>query len=139
MLPDAYFVNITDATPGTIFGLDFADGTGINYIEIGATGSYYVPFTNEKCLKRISLVYGAYDEAKLTYCYYDNRPTDNFSVIVNVTGHDEIRQYIGTGYPNTKEEHESLNIINDLTDVRRQTGNFHFIRATQRPIWVCYD
>ena len=139
MLPDAYFVNITDATPGTIFGLDFADGTGINYIEIGSTGSYYVPFTNEKCLKRISLVYGEYNEAKLTYCYYDNRPTDNFSIIINVEGHDEIRQYIGNGYPDTEEQRQSLNIINDLTDVRRQVGNFHFIRATQRPVWVCYQ
>ena len=139
VLPDAYFVNITDATPGTIIGLDFSDGVGVNYIEIGATGSYYVPFTDEKSLKYISLIYGSWDGAKLTYCYYDNRPTDNFSIITDISAHDEIRQYIGVGYPDNAEERISLNIVKNLGDVRRQTGKFYFIRVTQRPIWVCYD
>lgn len=138
-LPNAYFVNITEATPGTIVGFNFGDGTGTQYIEIGLTGCYYIPF-KDKPLKYISLVSGhSWDGAKLTFCYYDDAPTDNFSVVTDLSVKDEIRQFIGVGYPDTTVQRESYNIINMIEDVRRQTGRFHYIKVTQRPKCLCYQ
>lgn len=145
-LPDAYMANITEATPGTIIGFDFVDGTGVNEIEIGGTGCYYIPM-KDKPLKYITLIHNpnnpnhqSWDGAKLTFCYYDDAPTDNFSIISNLTVHDEVRQFIGDnyGYPDINEDRDALNVINKLSDIRTQIGKFHFIKVTKRPTWVCY-
>ena len=143
-LPDAYFANITEATPGTLIGFDFVDGTNLNEVEIGGTGCYYVPFKTDKALKYIKLLGnpsnpGSWDGAKLTYCYYDNAPTDNFSIVSDITVRDEVRQFIGTGYPNVAEDRDRLNVITNLSDIRVQVGKFHFIKVTKRPTWVCYQ
>lgn len=143
-LPDAYLANITEATPGTLIGLDFVDGTNLNEIEIGGTGCYYVPFKMDKALKHIKLISnpsnpGSWDGAKLTYCYYDNAPTDNFSIISDISVKDEVRQFIGVGYPDIEEDRDSLNVINNLNDIRTQVGKFHFIKIIKRPTWVCYQ
>jgi hypothetical protein len=50
--------NITDATPGTVFGLSFANSQGEVIIEIGETGSYYVLLEGNKiniCDVRVEL------------------------------------------------------------------------------------
>ena len=144
-LPDAYFANITEATPGMIIGLDFVDGTGTNEIEIGGTGCYYIPM-KDKPLKYITLIsnpnntnHRSWDDAKLTFCYYDDAPTDNFSIISNVSVHDEVRQFIGTGYPDLETDRDKYNVINGLTDIRTQVGKFHFIKAAKRPTWIVYN
>lgn len=144
-LPDAYFANITEATPGTIIGLDFVDGTGTNEVEIGGTGCYYIPISKEKPLKYITLISNpnnkntkSWDGAKLTFCYYDDAPTDNFSIISDLRVHDEVRQFIGTGYPDLEEDRERLNVISNITDIRTQVGKFHFIKVTKRPTWIIY-
>ena len=142
---DAWYANITEATPGMIIGFDFVDGTGMNEIEIGGTGCYYIPI-KDKALKQIKLITNpnssnsrSWDEAKLTFCYYDDAPTDNFSIISDVKVHDEIRQFIGVGYPTKNEDRDTCNIITDLTDIRTQVGKFHFIKITKRPMWTVYD
>lgn len=144
-LPDAYFANITEATPGMIIGLNFTDNTGENEIEIGGTGCYYIPF-KDKPLKFIRLIKNpnnvnskSWDGAKLTFCFYDSAPTDEFGSVSDVETHDEVRQFIGTGYPDLAEDNVNLNVINKLTDIRTQPGKFHYIKVAKRPTWICYD
>jgi hypothetical protein len=80
-----------------------------------------------------------WDGAKLTFCFYDSAPTDEFGAVSDVETHDEVRQFIGTGYPDLAEDNVNLNVINKLTDIRTQPGKFHYIKVAKRPIWICYD
>jgi hypothetical protein len=41
-VPSVFQANITEATPGTIVGLNFANGQNTVSIEIGGTGAYYI-------------------------------------------------------------------------------------------------
>ena len=70
-------------------------------------------------------------DSRLTFCYYDTNPTDNFSKISSITVQDEMRQFIGTGF--------ETNIIATLEDIRRETGRFHFIRIYERAIREIYS
>lgn len=124
-LPSVYAANITEATPGTIIGLNFANGQGVVTVEIGGTGGYYIQ-TNEHPLTSISLISGKWDGAKLTFNYYDDTPSDNFSKIADLALNDEIRQFIGTGFAN--------NVALGLEDVRRDIGQFHYIKVMKRQI-----
>lgn len=124
-LPSVYQANITYATPGTIIGLNFANGQGVVSVEIGGTGSYYVQ-TNEHPLVSISLISGNWDDAKLTFSYYDDTPVDTFSKVAKLSMTDEIRQFIGTGF--------NKNIVREMNiqDIRRELGAFHYIKVMKR-------
>lgn len=125
ILPAMFMANITEATPGTRVGLNFANGQSEVEIEIGDTGSYYI-LINEYPLVSIRLVKGDWDEAKLTFNYYDDTPSDAFSSISTLALTDEIRQIIGTNFKN--------NIIEGLEDIRRDVGQFHYIKIMKRQI-----
>lgn len=138
-----YQASFTKVPPGTILGLNFVDGYGSIEVEIGSTGTYYV-LAKDKAISRISLIKGAdtdildrsiggklpdiseWEDAYLTFCYYDNKPTDNFSYVTDIYVQDEFRQFIGIDH--------DINIIELLEDIRRETGRFHYIRVTERPI-----
>jgi hypothetical protein len=131
----AYGVNITEATPGTIIGLIFAQGNitqPLVEIEIGGTGAYYV-LQREYPLTAFQIVSGNWDDLKVTFEYYDDTPTDAFSNIANMTMTDEIRRLIGPGYElniPAKGQYSSTNNI--VSDIRREVGSFHYIRAEKR-------
>lgn len=145
--PALYQANLTNVRPGTIVGLNFADGLGNIEVEIGGTGGYYV-LVKDKAISSITLLRAGntdiidrdinaikpslseWENARLTFCYYDNKPTDNFSFISNISVQDEFRQFIGFDY--------NTNIIDILEDIRRETGRFHYIRVTERPIQAIY-
>lgn len=133
----AYGVNITEATPGTVLGLVFSQGSATHpvvLIEIGGTGAYYVQ-TREYPLSGLQLVSGNWDDLKVTFEYYDDTPTDAFSNIADLTLTDEIRRFIGPGYefniPNGGDFANSNNIISDF---RREVGSFHYIKVEKRYI-----
>jgi hypothetical protein len=117
--------NITDATPGTVFGLSFANSQGEVIIEIGETGSYYVLLEDQPLIS-INLMQGKWDNARLTFNYLDDTPADTFSHIANLTLSDEIRQIIGPGF--------DVNIVDGLADIRREIGAFHYIKVVKRQI-----
>ena len=145
--PALYQANLTNVRPGTIVGLNFADGLGNIEVEIGGTGGYYV-LVKDKAISSITLLRAGntdiidrdinaikpslseWENARLTFCYYDNKPTDNFSFISNISVQDEFRQFIGFDY--------NTNIIDILEDIRRETGRFHYIRVNERPIQAIY-
>jgi hypothetical protein len=72
----------------------------------------------------IRLISGKWDAAKITFNYYDDTPSDSFSSIANLQLSDEIRQIIGMGF--------STNVMSALEDIRRDIGQFHFIRVSKR-------
>lgn len=128
--PSVYMANITEATPGTKIGLNFANGRDEVLIEIGDTGSYYI-LVDEYPLTAVRLASGHWDDAKITFNYYDDTPADTFSSIASLALTDEIRQFIGIGY--------DYNIIEGLEDIRRDVGQFHYIKVMKRQIeniWV---
>ena len=129
ILPAAYEANITEATPGTVIGLNFQDGQGVVSVEIGGTGTYYIQ-KQERPLISISLISGQWDDAKLTFAYYDDTPANSFNQIVDLKLKDEIRQFIGIGF--------EKNIITDsnimLGDIKREVGHFHYIKIIKRQI-----
>jgi len=132
-LPSVFHANITEATPGTIIGLNFANGQGIVSVEIGGTGAYYIQ-ANESPLISISLIDGQWDGAKFTFNYYDDTPVNAFSKVAKLSITDEIRQFIGTGY--------DINIIDsprfNLQDIRRELRDFHYIKVMKRQIENIY-
>lgn len=142
--PAIYRASFTGVAPGTIFALNFEDGYGNVEIEIGYTGTYYVQ-VQDKPITSITLLKSAdidkldytkkpetddWRDAYLTFCYYDSNPTDNFSKITSIAVQDEFRQFIGTGF--------NANLISFLEDIRRQTGRFHYLRISERPIRQIY-
>jgi hypothetical protein len=56
--PAIYQANFTNTPPGTIIGLNFADGFGNIEVEIGSTGSYYV-LVKDKPITSITLLKSA--------------------------------------------------------------------------------
>lgn len=124
-LPSVSMANITEATPGTRLGLSFANSQGEVLIEIGDTGSYYV-LINEYPLIAIRLIKGSWDDAKLTFNYVSNEPSDMFSSVSELILTDEIRQIIGNDF--------NTNIIVGLEDIKRDIGQFHYIKVVKRQI-----
>lgn len=142
--PAIYQANFTNVRPGTIIAINFADGLGSIEVEIGTTGAYYV-LVKDKAISSITLLRAGneaifnrniipkiseWEEGMLTFCYYDSKPTDNFSRISNISVQDEFRQFIGVNH--------NVNIIKELEDIRRETGRFHYIRVYERQIVPIY-
>ena len=125
--PAIWQAKIYDASPGTIFELNFADNSEVASIEIGTTGVYEVQIV-DRPLSSIALKSGGWNGAKLTFSYYEDSPVDAFNQIKRIDLTDEIRQFIGTGL--------QYNIIDyhQLGDIRRELGQFHFIRVVKRDI-----
>lgn len=125
--PAIWQAKIYDASPGTVFGLNFADDRNIVSIEIGTTGVYEVQIV-DRPLSSISLQSGEWTGAKLTFSYYEESPVDAFNKIKRIDLTDEIRQFIGTGLQyNIIDQHQ-------LSDIRRELGQFHFIRVVKRDV-----
>lgn len=132
-----YNVNITEATPGTILGFTFSDSDGETvYIEIGGTGAYYFQI-RQYPLFSIELHKGGWDNMKITFEYEDYTPTDAFSKIANFTITDEIRRIPGSGYTNNLMQSKSYGSANSnfiISDIRREIGTIHYLRAEKRYI-----
>ena len=130
---EAFSLNITEATPGTVLQFAFSNGNVPN-IEIGGTGSYYVQ-TREYGVTGLQLISGSWNDLKVTFEYYDDSPTDAFSNIANLTLTDEIRRFIGPGYKlNIPAESAVANQNHIVSDIRREVGNFHYIKVEKRYI-----
>lgn len=128
---EAYGLNITEATPGTILQFSFSRGVS-STIEIGGTGAYYIQ-TREYGVTGLSLVSGGWEDLKVTFEYYDDTPTDAFSNIANLTLTDEIRRFIGPGYElNIPAASAVANQNHIVSDIRREVGNFHYIKVEKR-------
>lgn len=138
--PPLYQAYLTYVQPGTLIAINFADGLGNIEIEIGTTGAYYVQ-TKDKAISSITLLRAGNDtiydrrngkkptikdweDARLDFCYYDSKPTDNFNLISKLTVQDEFRQFIGVPH--------GENLMDLLEDKRRETGRFHYIRIHER-------
>lgn len=129
---EVYGFNITEATPGTTVKLIFTQGDNSPIIEIGNTGSYYIQ-TREYGISGIQLISGGWDEMKITFEYYDDTPVDTFSKVANLSVNDEIRRFIGPGYDfNIMKKGAVANSNNIIGDIRRDIGNFHYIKVEKR-------
>lgn len=128
---EVYGLNITEATPGTMLKFIFSQGDS-PIIEIGNTSSYYIQ-TREYGITGLQLVTGNWDDMKITFEYYDDTPTDSFSNIANLSLTDEIRRFIGPGYGfNIIHKGEVANTNHIISDIRRDIGNFHYIKVEKR-------
>ena len=135
----SYRVNITEAIPGTIVGMQFTNGKGIEQIEIGNTGAYYVQ-ANEYALSKLILdANSSWGDMKVTFEYYDDTPNDSFSSIASLQLTDEIRRFVGPGYTTNLVEPVNLSKVAEMknyiiSDIRREIGNFHYIKVEKRYI-----
>ena len=60
-------------------------------------------------------------------------PTDAFSNIASLTLTDEIRRFIGPGYEfNIPAQSAVANSNHIVSDIRREVGNFHYIKVEKR-------
>ena len=101
-------------------------------LEIGLTGHYiFSPETLAATpmikLEKIEGEWG--NNASVTYGWYD-LTADNFSIIRKITAHDNIEQIPGKGI--------KYNILNDLEDIRRKTGAFHYLKIEPKQIVQIY-
>ncbi len=128
--PLSYHANFTECTVGTQMLLEFVDGTSLE-VEIGSTGSYYVPI-KDVALKNVTLLNGTSwnAESKFTYYYYEYEIESAFNGINNITARNEIRQWIGTD--------SSVNVIEEITNKRTVPGQFQYIKLFQRSIVKLY-
>jgi hypothetical protein len=70
---------------------------------------------------------------KITFEYYDDTPVDTFSKVANLSVNDEIRRFIGPGYDfNIMKKGAVANSNNIIGDIRRDIGNFHYIKVEKR-------
>ena len=130
---EAFSLNVTEATPGTVLQFTFSNGN-VPIIEIGGTGGYYVQ-TREYGVTGVQLISGSWNDLKITFEYYDDSPTDAFSNIANLTLTDEIRRFVGPGYKlNIPAESAVANDNHIVSDIRREVGNFHYIKVEKRYI-----
>jgi hypothetical protein len=82
-------------------------------------------FIDQSPITKIQFISGTIsEESRITYGFIATNITNNFSQITNITVEDKIAQYIGGSYEN--------NLIEDLEDIRLQTGRFYYIKATPR-------
>lgn len=128
LLPPAYIVSITDATPGIEVEFEFTDGL-VESFYIGSTGAFYIE--KDIPILSIKLKAGQWDDAKLTYGYYDEAIMNDFTIISDIQIHDEIKQFIGNG----EVDFEALGI----EDVRKKTGRFYYIRVLPRDVVIIYN
>ena len=131
---NAYQVKIQTSIEGQTFILSFEK----NYqtqVCVGHTGTYIVPEEITEALIGIELLSDEWGSATLDFLYYDERPTDNFSFISNLSVKDEIRQFIGAPY----RRNENSDIIQDvIEDVRRSCDYIHLLKIYQRPLHTIY-
>lgn len=121
--PAAFNVNITEATPGTMISLNYADNQNVIQVQIGGTGAYYPQIENQPLIS-VSLISGSWDDAKITFTYYDEAPAQFFNGVAKLFISDEIRQVIGNNFRN--------NVLEDIEDIRRDIKTFHYIKILQR-------
>lgn len=127
-----YNVFITNATPGAKYNLTQVSSTSqaTLLIEIGATGTYYVPNSSYPVTK-IEKISGEDNGAKVNYGYYDVTVPDNFGYISNISSKDEIVQIVG--------QDEKIEIISTyLEDIRKDVGDIYTLIIKPRPIETIY-
>jgi hypothetical protein len=69
-------------------------------------------------------------DATITFGYYDENVTNDFSFITKVTLEDRIEQYIGNGM--------DINLIDSMQDIRRKLGRFYYIKLAPRYMYDVY-
>ena len=138
-------VKITEAVPGSKFKLWFQDYTHYN-IEIGQTGSYFVPEMSKKVIKIeylgcSNIEYLKFNGAKITYCYEDSKYIADFDNIVKIEIFDKICQVV--------EDCEAIEKIykgNELYEFDYSRLNmednieykFKYLRVKRKPIVELY-
>ena len=138
--PASYNVNITEATPGTTIGLNFGGEQSTLYIQIGGTGAYYVQI-GEQPLISLTLISGSWNNAKVTFSYYDDTPAQSFSSIVKVVLSDEVRQFIGESDFYSADNLISKLTLNDEKNNyidKRQIQTFHYLKIMKRQVQTVY-
>lgn len=127
-LPNAYYISISEAIPYTKFKLIYDNNQGTQSYEVGGTGTFNLGDKVDYAVTAITLTSGRWEDAKLTFGYYDTSVPDNFSYIENITMKEEIAQFIGL----------NSNIIDEIEDIRRQTGKFYYIKVQKREVMNIY-
>lgn len=127
----AYFMSISNQYQDElIFDFYFLDGTITNWDVHNVTGQFNVPVINSPIVRMVYRSGTIREDALLTFGYYSQEIDNNFSFVTNMTIEDKIEQRIGGDY--------NLNIIDDIEDVRTQTGRFYYIKITPRYIFDVY-
>lgn len=131
-VPDLLSAKIMDAIPGTQLSLTFKQSKSPISIEIGGTGIYTIPIEEENPLIRIQLITRdiGWGEAILHFSYESDDPKNAFDQIVDLTSNYEIRQIIGSNF--------NTNLIEGLSDIRREVGMFNYIKIAKRDICNVY-
>lgn len=127
----AYFMSISNQYQDElIFDFYFLDGTITNWDVHNVTGQFNVPVMNSPIVRMVYRSGTIREDALFTFGYYSQEVDNNFSFITKMTIEDKIEQRIGGDY--------AINIIDDIEDVRTQTGRFYYIKITPRYIFDVY-
>lgn len=127
----AYFMSITNQYQDElIFDFYFLDGTIANWDVHNVTGQFNVPVLNSPIVKMVYRSGRIREDALVTFGYYRQEIDNDFSFVTKMTIEDKIEQRIGGDI--------NKNIIEELEDVRLQTGRFYYIKITPRYIFDVY-
>lgn len=109
----------------------YQDGTNTDEINVcNPTGQMNI-FIDKSPITKIQFISGTIsEESRITYGFIATNITNNFSQITNITVEDKIAQYVGGSYEN--------NLIEELEDIRLQTGRFYYIKAIARNVQSIY-
>ena len=127
-LPEPAYVASLVADPLTSFSYSLA---GYSTLQKGCSKTGLWDFGGEEILSTSPLLSLTLDsekwgsKASLTYGYYDTA-VNTFSYIHKIDISDQVVQLSGKGL--------SENLINDLTDIRKRVGVFHYLRVRVKNI-----
>lgn len=128
---DAYFISFSGSYQKDLyFNFYYSNGEVISQNIYNSTGQFSIPISEYPVIK-IEYVSGVIaDEILMTFGYYSTTANNNFSYITKVSVEDKTLQKIGEDF--------SYNIINDLEDIRLQTGRFYQIKISPRLVYNIY-
>lgn len=127
----AYFMSISNQYQDElIFDFYFLDGTITNWDVHNVTGQFNIPIINSPIVRMVYRSGHIREDAMVTFGYYSQEIDNDFSFITKMTIEDKIEQYVGGDY--------SVNLIDQMEDIRLQTGRFYYIKITPRHIFDIY-
>lgn len=127
----AYFISIANQyTSSLIFKFYFLDGSVVEWDVHNATGQFNIPINDSPIIKMVYCSGIIEEEAVITFGQYSTSINNNFSYITKVNVEDRVEQRIGGNI--------AINIIDELQDVRLQTGRFYYIKLTPRYKYSAY-
>ena len=128
----AYFISIANQyTSSLILRFYFLDGSVVEWDVHNVTGQFNIPINESPVVKIVHVAGEIEEEATITFGQYSTNINNNFSYITKVDIEDRVEQRIGG---NIEE-----NIIDELQDIRQQTGRFYYIKLTPRYVYDSYE